>query len=202
MGVRDLHANRSDALNSFIPFLEREGTSICVVSSSFLGVTRVAPEKVSSVLQDRIGAGVEFKILMTHPAMSALREAQEGRANNSIRQEIRESVRTLRSWGVKDESIRFYDGAPTIFLMFTPERMLANPYTYQTEAFKTATLELAPAATSHGHENDIYSQYAINHFRRPWSSSNSKPLSEVEPLLEDRPRPDVQPEKAVKNRKA
>ena len=185
-----------------MPFLERERSSICVVASSFLGVTRVAAEKVSGVLKDRVEAGVDFRILMTHPDRSALRETQEGRAASTIRQEIRESVRTLRSWGVKDESIRFYDGAPTIFLLFTPERMLANPYTYQTEAFKTATLELAPTTASLGHENDIYSQYAINHFRRPWSSGNSKPLSDVEGLLDDRGVPAAQLERTMKNRKA
>src|SRR5258708_7936437 len=108
MGLRDIHANRSDALTAFIPFIERERSSICVVASSFLGVTRVAAEKVSSLLQERVAQGVEFRILMTHPDMSALRETQEGRAASTIRQEIRESVRTLRSWGVKDESIRFY----------------------------------------------------------------------------------------------
>lgn len=201
MGLRDVHANRSDALNAFIPFIERERSSICVVASSFLGVTRVAAEKVSGLLQEKVAQGVELRILMTHPDMSALRETQEGRASSTIRQEIRESVRTLRSWNVKDESIRFYHGAPTIFLLFTPERMLANPYTYQTEAFKTVTLELAPTTASSDYPNDIYSQYAINHFRRPWASDSSKPLSQVESVLEERGVQLEVSEKQNKNRK-
>lgn len=176
-GIRDIHRNRSEALISFLPFLESEQESICIVASSFLGVTRVAPEQVASVLSRKATTVKEFKILMTHPVMSHWREEQEGRAEGSIEQEIWESVDLLlKSWNVRAENIRFWKGAPTIFLMCTRERMLINPYAYQTEAFKSVTFEIAPTHS----QDDIFAGYWTNHFKRPWESSSSVPLSEVQ----------------------
>jgi transcriptional regulator with XRE-family HTH domain len=175
MGIRDVHPTRSEALTSFLPFLESEQSSICIVASSFLGVTRVAPEQVATVLSEKATEVKEFKILMTHPEMSQWREKQEGRAPGSIELEIRESVKLLESWGVRSENIKFWRGAPTIFLLFTPERMLANPYTYQTEAFKSVTVEIAPTKS----RDDVFSQYSMNHFKRPFESGNSVTLVQL-----------------------
>lgn len=175
MGIREIHSNRADALMSFISFLESERESISIVASSFLGVTRVAPERVAAVLSRKPGKVKQFRVLMTHPEMSQWREKQEGRADGSIRAEISESVKVLESWGVRSENIRFWRGAPTIFLLFTPQRMLANPYTYQTEAFKSVTFEVAPT----GSPNDVFSHYSENHFKRPWESPSAVSLEEV-----------------------
>jgi len=176
-GIRDVHSNRAAALTAFLPFLERAESRVCLVASSLLGVTRVAPERVATALKSKAR---QLLVLMTHPDTSQLREAQEGRSPGSISSEIRESARTLRDWGVEKENIRFYRGAPTIFLLFTEERMLANPYTYQTEAFKTVTFELAPVSeTDSFARDDIYSQYSVNHFENPWKSASSKGWDEV-----------------------
>ncbi len=177
MGVEDVHPNRSEALAAFCPFLEKEQKSICVVSSSFLGVTRVAPARVGEILQKKAAVlKKEFKVLLTHPDRSDLREKQESRTVGSIQKEIEESVQTLLGWGVDEDSIRFYHGTPTIFLMFTPDRMLANPYTYEAEAFKTVTFELAAARTKG--TQGIYEQYFEHHFSRPWHG-NSQPYRDV-----------------------
>ncbi|MEE9233415.1 MAG: hypothetical protein V3U07_08140 [Nitrospirales bacterium] len=124
----------------------------------------------------------EFKVLMTHPGFGEWRETQEGRAEGAIRLEIQESIQILtRDWKLEEENIHFYKGAPTVFLLFTPERMLLNPYTYQTEAFKTVTFEVEPSRAYEKDVNpqDVYSQYVENHFRRPWKSSNRTLLSEL-----------------------
>jgi flavin-binding protein dodecin len=72
------------------------------------------------------------------------------------------------TWKVDPRNIRFWRGAPTIFLLFTTERMLANPYTYKSEAYQTVTFEIARTGSS----EDIFSQYALNHFQRAWDSSD------------------------------
>ncbi|MEW5924149.1 MAG: helix-turn-helix transcriptional regulator [Candidatus Zixiibacteriota bacterium] len=170
MGLRGVYHSRREALDSFRLALERELESITIVSSSLSGVLRVASAKVSELLRRKAGEVRNFRILMTEPtAMGRLREAQEGRAEGSIASEISENVaRLVKDWNLKEENIRFYKGAPTIFLLFTSERLLLNPYTYQTEAYKTLTLEVANT----NHLDDIYSQYVENHFQRPWNSSN------------------------------
>jgi DNA-binding XRE family transcriptional regulator len=173
-GIRGVYSNRGQALEAFTSLIKQELTSIYVVCSSFMGVIRVAPAEVSEALQ-RKAASIDVRILMTDPGqVSRLREDQEGRKQGSISKEIWDSVDELTKWGVKRESIRFYSGAPTVFLLFTPERMLVNPYTYGTEAFKTVTFEVARTR-----QGDIYSQYEENHFRRPWKSVTSKSIDEV-----------------------
>ena len=166
-GIRGVYPNRGQALSAFIPFLEKEQKSICIVASSFLGV-RVTEERIISLLRRKVASVQDFKVLMTHPEICRWRETQEGRRPGIIYEEIRESFTTLLNWGVKQENIKFHRGAPTIFLIFTPDRMLANPYTYMTEAYKTVTLEVAPT----GAEDDVYSQYFNHHFKRPWESNS------------------------------
>lgn len=179
MGIEDVHATRAEALSAFIPHLEREQRSICVVSSSFLGVTRVAPPRVGDILKEKAATlKHNFKVLLTHPARCDFREKQEGRTGGSIEKEILESVETLRAWGVPEDSIRCYRGTPTIFLLFTPTRMLANPYTYEAEAFKTVTFELSIAKDGVA-SSGIYEQYFLHHFSRPWSGPNSECAKDI-----------------------
>jgi len=161
-GIRGVYPSRAEALAAFYPFIE-QAASIYITASSFLGIRAVAPERVLALLQDK-AAGVDFRILMTHPDVSKLREEQEGRGPNSIRIEIAETVQTLKRWGVAEENIRFYPGAQTVFMIYTPTRMLLNPYTYETEAYRTMTLEVAPT----GHPSDVFTQFRDNHFNKPW----------------------------------
>jgi transcriptional regulator with XRE-family HTH domain len=171
MGIRGVYYSRAEALAGFCPFIQ-QASSICVTASSFLGIRAVAHERVSTLLQER-AAEVDFSILMTHPDVSKWREKQEGRRSGSIKIEIEETVETLKRWGVKDENIRFYRGAPTVFMIYTPTRMILNPYTYETEGYRTLTLEVAPT----GNPNDVFSQYRDNHFRKPWN--RGVPVKEI-----------------------
>ena len=162
-GIRGVYPSRAEALAAFYPFIE-QAVAIYVTASSFLGIRAVAPERVSALLQEK-AAKVEFRILMTHPEVSEWREKQEGRRPGSIKIEIEETVETLKRWGVREDHIRFYRGAPTVFMIYTPTRMLLNPYTYETEAYRTLTLEVAPT----GHPNDVFTQFRDNHFKKPWN---------------------------------
>jgi transcriptional regulator with XRE-family HTH domain len=173
MGMRGVYPNRSEAMEAFSSWLEKEENYITIVSSSFVGVMRTASQNVSELLKTKVKKVKSFQILMTHPEVSKWREDQEGRASGSIEKEILETVENLvNKWGVDEENIKFYRGAPTVFLLLTSQRMLLNPYTYQTEAFKTVTFEVAPTPLN---KDSIYNQYFEHHFRRPWESQNSIP---------------------------
>jgi transcriptional regulator with XRE-family HTH domain len=176
MGIRNAYLSRTDALAGFYQVLAQETHSITVVCSSFMGVMRVAPQKVGLLLKGK-AKSLKWRILMTHPKVSRLREQQEDRRPGSIEQEIIASVGTLTNgWGIPRDSIRFYKGAPTLFMMFTPDRGIVNPYTYGTEAFKTFTLEVARTA----HAEDIFSQYVLNHFQSSWDGNNAVTLDDFE----------------------
>ena len=170
MGLRGVYPNRSRGLEAFLPFIE-DAQSISVTASSFLGVRVVAPEPVPTTLR-RKASEVDFRVLMTHPMFSDLREKQEGRREGAIETEINETVDTLLDWGVPKDNIRYFRGAPTVFMIFTPSRMLINPYLYKTEAYRTLSLEFA-GPTSGLDTGDVYSQYRTNHFERPWTEGLS-----------------------------
>lgn len=176
VGLRGIYLNRSEALKAFSPFLEEERKSISIVSSSFLGVRTVADAQISGLLKEKAAQVDDFRILLTHPEMSRLREEQEDRREGAIEREIVETLDTLKeSWGVDDSQIRLYRGAPTIFLLATPKRLLANPYTYGTEAYQTACFEVAPVP---GQRETVYSQYYERHFRDPWESTSAVKLED------------------------
>ena len=171
LGIRGVYPNRAEALAAFFPFLQ-QAASIHVTASSLLGVRAVGPERVTAMLQKR-AAEVDFQVLLTHPSSSKWREKPEKRRSGSIKIEIEETVATLIDWGVKQDNIRFYRSAPTVFMIYTPARMLLNPYTYETEAYQTLTLEVAPT----GNPNDVFTQYRDNHFRKPWN--RGVPVQEI-----------------------
>jgi transcriptional regulator with XRE-family HTH domain len=170
LGVRNAYPNRSDALNGFYLALEREKEMITIVCSSLFGVLRASPQRVSGLLKKKAQSGVELRILMTDKGLGGGREAQENRPRGSIVGEIEEAIQLVTGsfvtggWGIPRSSIRLYQGAPTVFLMFTGDRMLLNPYTYGAEAYKTLTLEVAPT----GNHEDIFTQYSKNHFESAW----------------------------------
>jgi hypothetical protein len=140
-----------------------------------MGVLRAAPQRVALLLKEKAKT-VKYRILMTHPDFSKWREKQETRPEGSIGKEILESTQTLTTdWGISEDGIRFYQGAPTVFMLFTPERMLLNPYPYGAEAFKTFTLEVARTENP----EDIYTQYVLNHFEHPWSGRNTVPWKQT-----------------------
>ena len=163
MGIRGVYPNRAEALAAFYPFLQ-QAARIRVTASSLLGIRAVGPERVAALLQQR-AAEVDVQVLLTHPNVSKGREKPEKRRSGSIKIEIEETVATLIDWGIKQDNIRYYRSAPTVFMIYTPARMLLNPYTYETEAYQTLTLEVAPT----GNPNDVFTQYRDNHFRKPWN---------------------------------
>jgi transcriptional regulator with XRE-family HTH domain len=178
LGIRNAYLNRASALDDFAQVLQSEEDGITIVCSSFLGVLRVASQKVADLLKQKAKT-VEFQVMMTHLDLSEWREHQEGRQEEQIYDEIRESAHTLTSdWGIPKECIKLYRGAPTVFMLFTPERMLLNPYSYRSEAYKTFTLEVVKT----GNHEDIYTQYFLNHFKRPWDSDSAVPSTEVPEL--------------------
>ena len=71
--------------------------------------------------------------MMTDPEMADYRAQQEGRASGEIPNEIDMNIARLKRIGIERKTIRFYRGTPTVFAIATTDRMLLNPYPYETE---------------------------------------------------------------------
>jgi hypothetical protein len=185
LGLENLYLTRTEALEHFAWFLDAEAVKakrgeparVWFVSSSIKGFVEAAVVNFNGrTMMERIAqSGCEIRILMTDPKVADLRAKQEGRADSDIPNEIRMNLANLKRIGVKRESVRFYSGTPTVFAIATGDRMLLNPYPYQTEAFRCFSLVVYKTLNP---DADIYNQYLRFHFIEPWEQA-----SEVTPQV-------------------
>jgi hypothetical protein len=178
-GVENVHLNRAQALESFNWFLdseikksyENEESRIWIVSSSIKGLLTIVTdhfdgkrffEKLKNTQK------VNIQILMTHPEFANYRANQEKRQPGEIPHEIGMNISILKNYGIKKEMVKFYRGTPTVFGIATSDRMLLNPYPYQSEAFRCFSLIVLK---TNNVDEDIFHQYLKYHFQEPWEKA-------------------------------
>jgi hypothetical protein len=175
LGLENVHLTRGIALTQFAWFLDAEilkaekGESayVWIVSSSIKGFLEATSQHFDgSRMMERIaGSKANLRIMMTDPAVADLRAKQERRADGEIPKEVEMNLAYLKRIGVKRECVRYYSGTPTVFAIATSDRMLLNPYPYQTEAFRCFSVIIHKTLNPDG---DIYHQYLRYHFLEPW----------------------------------
>lgn len=186
LGLENVHLTRAQALASFAGFLDAEvkkgvecvpTARVWIVSSSIKGFLNATGEHFDGrrMLEKIARCGCDLRIIMTDPKVADFRAKQEKRAAGEIPQEVRMNIAYLKRIGVKRESIRYYSGTPTVFAVATSDRMLLNPYPYQTEAFRCFCVIVHKTLDP---EDDIYHQYLQYHFDEPWQSTTEIPVDE------------------------
>jgi len=181
-GVENIHLNRAQALESFNWFLEseiqkaykQEDSKIWIVSSSIKGLLTIVTDHFDGKrLFEKIrDSECDTRIIMTHPDFADYRAEQEKRQENEIPDEIKMNLSILKNYGVKKESIKFYRGTPTVFGIVTSDRMLLNPYPYQSEAFRCFSITVLK---TNNKDEDIFHQYLRYHFEEPWEIAELVP---------------------------
>jgi len=175
LGLENVHLTRGIALSSFAWFLDAEAQKaeskqpgrVWIVSSSIKGFLEATSETFDGRrMMERISrCGCDLRIMMTDPTVADLRAKQERRADGEIPGEVRMNLAYLKRIGVRRESVKFYPGTPTVFAIATSDRMLLNPYPYQTEAFRCFSVVVQKTLSP---DTDIYHQYLRYHFDEPW----------------------------------
>lgn len=175
LGLENVHLTRGIALTHFAWFLDAEihkaergePARVWIVSSSIKGFLETATEHFDGrkMMARIVRCGCDLRIMMTDPRMADSRAKQERRADGEIPKEIEMSLAFLKRIGVKRESVRYYPGTPTVFAIATCDRMLLNPYPYQTEAFRCFSIIVHKTLNP---DADIYHQYLQYHFEEPW----------------------------------
>jgi hypothetical protein len=175
LGLDNIHLTRAIALGHFAWFLDAEaqkaergeGGRVWIVASSIKGFLEAASEHFDGRrMMSRIArCGCDVRIMMTDPKLADFRAQQEGRAGGEIPKEVEMSLAYLKRIGVKRDSVRYYSGTPTVFAIATGDRMLLNPYPYQTEAFRCFAIVVHKTLEP---DADIYHQYLRYHFEEPW----------------------------------
>ena len=150
IGIYTAYPNRKVALRfehidkDAHPFVSRflNEKKLIIVGSSLKGL-KMYVENLAAILRHRKKNNYESKFMLTHPCFSGLREKQESRGKGKIKQEIEEMFSYLKNIGVDiEDSLRFYRGTPTCFMIITSNAMLLNPYPYQIEAYWAFCLEV------------------------------------------------------------
>jgi hypothetical protein len=175
LGLENVHLTRNSALSYFAWFLDAEAQKgerheqarVWIVSSSIKGLLEAAADNFDGghMMQKIAHCGCDLRIMMTDPKIADIRAKQERRADGEIPKEVEMNLAYLKRIGVNRESVRFYSGTPTVFAIATTDRMLLNPYPYQTEAFRCFSLIVQKTLN---HEADIFHQYLNAHFEEPW----------------------------------
>ena len=108
--------------------------------------------------------GKNFRILLTHPAYSHLRQPAEERISGDIEVEILQSALYFYFISnMNEEHVRFYRGSPTVFMIQIDKDVLINPYPYGKMAMNTVSLEFNGDS-----ENSFITQFAESHFSHTW----------------------------------
>jgi hypothetical protein len=108
---------------------------------------------------------------MTDPLVADFRAQQEGRPKGDIQTEIRAGIVRLRNSGIQRECVKYYTGTPTVFAIATSDKMLLNPYPYESESQRCFSLIVQKTQNP----EDIYHQYIEYHFERPWRRATAIP---------------------------
>lgn len=176
LGLEDVVLTRGIALTKFAWFLDAEAQKVdrgesarvWIVSSSLKGFLESTSEHFDGRrVIERIGQcrNCDLRIMMTDPEVADLRAKQERRESGEIPQEVRMNMAYLKRIGIARDSVRFYPGTPTVFAVVTTDRMLLNPYPYQTEAFRCFSMIIHKTLNPNA---DIFHQYLKYHFEEPW----------------------------------
>jgi hypothetical protein len=181
-GLESVFLTRGAALDAFTDFLKAElekarcgeQARIWIVSSSLRGFIMAASDNFDGqkIIERVATSDCDFRILMTDPQMADLRAKQEGRRKGDIQAEIRAGIAFLENRGVKRESVKYYPGTPTVFAIATMNKMLLNPYPYESESQRCFSLIVNKTLNPEG----IYHQYIEYHFDRPWKRAKEIPL--------------------------
>ncbi len=182
LGLERVFRSRSDALTYFGAALRKEivrsrrgGDFVYITCTSMRGFMATDTNDFHSprLLEELVGSNCSLHIMMTHPDIAERRAKQEKRPPEAIGGEVRGTVTQLAAIGVRDEQMKFYRGAPTLFGIATSDSMLLNPYPLENESHRCMTLVVRKTDDN----QDIFHQYFDAHFERPWK--NAIPVGEV-----------------------
>ncbi|MBU1936372.1 hypothetical protein KKG05_03170 [bacterium] len=190
LGLENVHLTRGIALTHFAWFLEAEVqkaergnelSRVWIVSSSIKGFLEATAEYFDGrrMMEHIAHCGCGLRIMMTDPKIADLRAKQERRADGEIAKEVEMNLAYLKRIGVKREAVRYYPGTPTVFAIATSDRMLLNPYPYQTEAFRCFSAIVQKTLNP---DADIFHQYLRYHFEEPWERTTEIAAAEWDKL--------------------
>ena len=144
-GINGIMKRRANALKAFGRAIDEETQGITVIGSSLKGLLQKDEYKeIAEKLRFKTDRGlVPVKFLLTHPIVADFRAKQENRALTEIGMEILLTLENLKDWNRKYCEVRLYLGTPTCFGIKTTNKMLINPYPYQSVSFDSPCLLLS-----------------------------------------------------------
>ena len=184
LGLNYCHPSRKKALGNFLNYanevvnipknkinnpecVECRGT-VNIVSSSARGLMGYLDREANELQKEWRNLITtnpkNFRILLTHPAYSHLRQPAEERSSGDIELEILKTAIFLYCVAGMDENeLRLYRGSPTVFSIQVNNHILLNPYPYGKMAMDTLCLEFESVQ-----DNSYVDQFVSMHFNHTW----------------------------------
>jgi hypothetical protein len=176
------YRNRLSALTDFSSAIDVEINEIMIIGSSLLGLLNLDRFKdIAEKIRFKIlSAKVNVKFLLTHPVFADLRVRQESRNPKSIGKEIIKTLMKLQEWGVPEENVKLYKGAPTCFAIRTTSKMFLNPYPYIAPAYDSPCLIIE---TSSNTPSYFYNAFDRAHFGA-WETVVAEKIGDYNTIIE------------------
>jgi hypothetical protein len=166
-GIKGVYHRRQFALKEFARSLDEEANEIMVIGSSLKGLLQQPEYKE---IADKLVFKAKLpkfnvRFLLTHPIVADFRASQEKRNPTEIGNEILQSLRLLKGWGIPSTNVKLYLGTPTCFAMKTTRAMLVNPYPYIAVSFESPCflVEQAPELQA-GVSGYFFEEFNSRHF--------------------------------------
>jgi hypothetical protein len=172
-GIVDVFRNRLEGNSKIMESLAEENSQFFVVGTSMKGLIGVAFDEedeyseVWRAIKEALQRKVKINILMINPGVAHYRSRAEGRPDGAIEAEIIENLIYLVMYKMENPKladyikIKLYNGTPTMFIMGTTRRMLANPYPYYTTANSSFSFLIEGGSP-------LFAAYYHSHYRAVW----------------------------------
>jgi len=168
LGVVGVYPDRKLAFVSFRDAWDHEEKDIDIVSSTFEGFRKFVGEPGHELLTTKLESGCGIRLLFTHPEFLRYRAENENVTEESIRNQLEESVAQLQALSAQARGlleIRLFKAPPTCFLIKTSTHMLLNPYPYMRTAYSSFAVVVRRTDQREG----VFQIYADYHFERAWA---------------------------------
>ncbi len=172
-GVQGIYPDRATAFRVFTRLWDREH-DIRIVGSTIEGFKRGIGLEARDLIIPKLEGDDKsrVRILLTHASVAGQRERAEKEPEGYIVAQVRATTEMLEEMRKRSEcgdrlQWKYFQGAPTCFMIIAGSFMLLNPYLYMQAAYFNFSMIVKDTESAF----DVYNHYREYHFQRAWDSN-------------------------------
>lgn len=166
-GISKIFIDRRKATSSILDYISNEKSSILLIGTTLRGL--VIDENFLHDLKNKIKSGCQVKALMVSPEFLDMREFQESRMPDALRNELYMTINILKEIGLGSSEIRVFKGVLSYSAIFTTKAVLFSPYLLRSDSY-ASSFSLLIEKNKSEMSDEIFNRF-VNDFNSTWQSS-------------------------------